>query len=186
MSLCTLLQGFDNLPEGHSRPGHFRGVATIVTKLFNIVQPTRAYFGQKDAAQSVLIARMVEDLNMDVDVVVMPTIREHDKVAMSSRNVYLTPEQRAAAPILYRSMLAAQDFYQLRVLDKLPADNLRETCIATLMREPLITEIQYVSIDDRKTMQPLAEVGEDGCIISLAVKIGNVRLIDNMVVKPKW
>jgi len=177
---------FDTIPEGISRPGHFRGVATIVTKLFHIVQPTRAYFGQKDAAQSVMITRLVQDLNMEVEVVVLPTIRDPDHLAMSSRNAYLNDEERAAAPILYRSMMAAQDFYQLRVFDKLPADNLKETCIAMLMSEPLISEIEYVTIDDRETMQPLTEVGEEGCIISLAVKIGNVRLIDNLVIESRW
>lgn len=157
-----------------------------MTKLFHIVQPTRAYFGQKDAAQSVMITRLVQDLNMEVEVVVLPTIRDPDHLAMSSRNAYLNDEERAAAPILYRSMMAAQDFYQLRVFDKLPADNLKETCIAMLMSEPLISEIEYVTIDDRETMQPLTEVGEEGCIISLAVKIGNVRLIDNLVIESRW
>lgn len=161
-------------------------MATIVTKLFHIVQPTRAYFGQKDAAQCVLMSRLVEDLNMDLEVVVLPTVREPDRVAMSSRNAYLTVEERAAAPILYRSLVAAQDFYQLQVVNTISADHLKETCIATLRREPLVSEIQYVSVDDKDTMQPLKVVGPEGCIISLAVKIGNVRLIDNLIVTSNW
>ena len=104
-------KGFDKIPEGRARPGHFSGVATIVTKLFNIVRPTNAYFGQKDAAQCVLIRRIVQDLDMDVNVVVHDTVREDDRLAMSSRNAYLTTEERKVAPVLYRALLAGRETF---------------------------------------------------------------------------
>ena len=106
--LQLVVQGFDDIAEGLSRPGHFKGVATIVTKLFNIVNPTNAYFGQKDAAQCCLIRRIVHDLDMDVNIVVMDTVREPDGLAMSSRNAYLTVEERKAAPVVFRSLVTAR------------------------------------------------------------------------------
>lgn len=177
-------RGFDGIPEGLSRPGHFSGVATIVTKLFNIIQPTRAYFGQKDAAQCCLIARLVDDLNIDVDVRIMDTIREGDGLAMSSRNAYLTVPERAAAPAVYQSLCAARDLYD-RELSSLPvaAADLQRAVSSILEKEPLVSEVQYVSVDSRMTMKPLETVGEEGAIISLACKVGSVRLIDNIVLK---
>jgi pantoate--beta-alanine ligase len=199
-------EGFDNIPEGHVRPGHFRGVATIVAKLFNIVQPTNAYFGQKDAAQCVLIQRMVNDLDMDVNVVIKETIREADGLAMSSRNAYLTAAERQAAPIIYQSLCAAKrvfhDFYNNHDDDDdddvndsnnsaavvLSSEALRACVEQVLISEPLVQEIQYISVDSRETMQPITTVEgggavhrETGCIISLACKVGSVRLIDNIV-----
>jgi pantoate--beta-alanine ligase len=175
---CT---GFDDIPEGVARPGHFRGVATIVTKLFNIVQPSHAYFGQKDAAQCVLIQRIVEDLNMDIRVVVMNTIRESDGLAKSSRNAYLTPVERQAAPVVYRSLMAAKD-----VFDKNPSSVSSAELVATtrkvLQSEPLVSEIQYISVESKATMKPISQpTKEDGAVISLACKVGSVRLIDNIV-----
>lgn len=173
-------EGFEDIPEGVSRPGHFRGVATIVTKLFNIVQPTNAYFGQKDAAQCVLIQRIVEDLNMDLNVVVMDTIREEDGLAKSSRNAYLTETERQAAPVVYRSLQAAKELYQSN-----PSASSSELIAATqsvLQSEPLVHEIQYISVDSKATMKPISQPGkEDGAVISLAVKVGSVRLIDNII-----
>ncbi|KAG7345221.1 pantoate-beta-alanine ligase [Nitzschia inconspicua] len=172
------VKGFDNIPEGLARPGHFQGVATIVTKLFNIVQPTNAYFGQKDAAQCVLIQRIVEDLNMDMTVVVMDTIRERDGLAKSSRNAYLTPIEREAAPVVYRSLKTAKQLF-----DQKPNASSAELVAATrnvLQSEPLVSEIQYISIDSKDTMQPVAQP-KAGAIISLACKVGTVRLIDNIV-----
>jgi pantoate--beta-alanine ligase len=193
-------EGFDSIPEGRVRPGHFRGVATIVAKLFNIVQPTNAYFGQKDAAQCVLIQRMVQDLDMDVNVVIKETIREADGLAMSSRNAYLTADERRAAPIVYQSLCAARrlfhDFCSTTATTTTPPDGtsnmatvlsseaLRECVEKALSSEPLVREIQYISVDSRATMQPLTAEGvhrETGCIISLACKVGSVRLIDNIV-----
>jgi pantoate--beta-alanine ligase len=173
-------EGFEDIPEGVSRPGHFRGVATIVTKLFNIVQPTNAYFGQKDAAQCVLIRRIVEDLNMDLNVVVMDTIREEDGLAKSSRNAYLSERERQAAPVVYRSLLAAKTLYQTN-----PNASSSELIAATqsvLQSEPLVKEIQYISVDSKATMKPISHPAkEDGAIISLACKVGSVRLIDNVL-----
>mmetsp|Transcript_4907 Transcript_4907/g.11010 ORF Transcript_4907/g.11010 Transcript_4907/m.11010 type:complete len:191 (-) Transcript_4907:24-596(-) len=174
-------QGFDDIPEGVSRPGHFRGVATVVTKLFNIVQPHQAYFGQKDAAQCCLIRRMVQDLNMDVDVRVLDTIREEDGLAMSSRNAYLSPQERAAAPIVYQSLCAARNLYISRNDIMIASAELREMVLSVLRSEPLVSDIQYVTIDDKATMKSIDHVSERGAVISLACKVGKVRLIDNIV-----
>lgn len=183
-------EGFDDIPEGRARPGHFRGVATIVTKLFNIVQPTRAYFGQKDAAQCCLIHRMVQDLNMPVQVVVLDTVRDAHGLAMSSRNAYLTPDERAGATVLYRALGTARELWRSRCETTIAttttvcaAVDLQQAVMLILKEEPLVTEIQYVTVDDRETMRPLETVGKDGAVISLAAKIGSVRLIDNIVLK---
>lgn len=185
---CTYVtpRGFDDIAEGISRPGHFTGVATIVTKLFNIVQPTRAYFGQKDAAQCCLIQRMVEDLNIPVDVRIMDTIREADGLALSSRNAYLTASERAAAPIVYEALCAARDLYSNSSQKNTTATELQQAVIQTLQSEPLVSEIQYVSVDDHATMQPLQGVMKNNqtILISLACKVGKVRLIDNIVLRP--
>jgi len=176
-------QGFDDTVEGQARPGHFRGVATVVTKLFNIVQPTNAYFGQKDAAQCVLIRRIVEDLDMDVNIIVKDTIRETDGLAMSSRNAYLTATERQAAPIVYQSLCAARrEFEQLRDGQVVDSSVLIQAVEAVLRREKLVSEIQYVSVDDKATMRPMTQVSrQEGAVVSLACKIGSVRLIDNIV-----
>lgn len=176
-------KGFEKIPEGRARPGHFSGVATIVTKLFNIVRPTNAYFGQKDAAQCVLIRRIVQDLDMEVNVIVHDTIREDDGLAMSSRNAYLTTEERKAAPVLYRALLAAKETF-LSGGDVIPAADLRNVVEAVLRSEPLVKEIQYVSVDNKETMQPIQKViRENGAIVSIACKVGSVRLIDNIVLE---
>jgi len=175
---------FDNTSEGLSRPGHFRGVATVVTKLFNIVKPTNAYFGQKDAAQCVLIRRIVEDLNMDVSVNVENTVREDDGLAMSSRNAYLSHKERKAAPIVYKSLCAANDLFLAEALaGMLPisAGALSAAVQNILTTEPLVSEIHYISVDDPDTMEPLSVVTK-GAVISLACQVGSVRLIDNIVI----
>ena len=174
-------QGFDHLPEGLARPGHFRGVATVVLKLLNIVQPTNAYFGQKDAVQCCLIRRLVADLNMDTTINVMDTVREHDGLAMSSRNAYLSKKERQAAPVVYRALGAAKTRYLESVTKSVDSSELQSLVENTLREEPLITEVQYVTVDRKETMQPIPVVGPDGAVISLACKIGNVRLIDNIV-----
>eukprot|EP00980_Cylindrotheca_fusiformis_P018484 scaffold6124_cov122-Cylindrotheca_fusiformis.AAC.3 len=172
-------RGFDDTPEGSARPGHFAGVATIVTKLFNIVGPTNAYFGQKDAAQCVLIKRIVKDLDMDLNVVVMDIVREHDGLAMSSRNAYLSRDERAAAPIIHRSLSAAKAIYDSK--GSVESSVLAAAVEEGLKSEPLVSEVQYVAVDSKETMQPLQIVGNEGAIISLACKIGSVRLIDNII-----
>jgi pantoate--beta-alanine ligase len=161
--------------EGASRPGHFRGVATIVAKLFSIVQPSRAYFGQKDAQQVVVIKRMVADLNMGIEVVVVPTVRESDGLAMSSRNIYLSPRERQAATILFKALTLAR---QLRQGGEKDAAKIRRQMISLIQKEPL-AQIDYVSIADAETLEELSLIDRPA-VASLAVRIGKTRLIDNM------
>ncbi|CAB9514475.1 Pantothenate synthetase [Seminavis robusta] len=178
------VEGFEDIAEGKARPGHFRGVATIVTKLFNIVQPSNAYFGQKDAAQCCLIQRIVDDLDMPLHVNVIPTVREPDGLAMSSRNAYLTTTERQAAPVVYRSLCAARDlFLGLPAESSIPAAHIQQVVESILASEPLVSEVQYVAIDNKANMRPIDDDvhRSEGAIISLAVKVGSVRLIDNIV-----
>jgi pantoate--beta-alanine ligase len=161
--------------EGASRPGHFRGVATVVAKLFNIIQPTKAYFGQKDAQQVVVIKRMVADLNMLIEIVVVPTVRESDGLAMSSRNIYLNPEERQAATILFRALTLAR---QLRLGGEKDAGSIRRQMASLIQKEPL-AKIDYVSIADADTLEEL-DLIDHPALASLAVRIGKTRLIDNV------
>jgi pantoate--beta-alanine ligase len=162
--------------EGTHRPGHFRGVTTVVAKLFNAVQPHKAYFGQKDAQQVAVIRRMVLDLNFPIEIVVCPTTREADGLAMSSRNVYLDPEQRKAATVLFRSLSAARDLYAQGERD---AETLRSAMKQVLAGEPL-AEAQYVSCAAYDTLEELDTV-TGKTLLSMAVFIGKTRLIDNFV-----
>jgi pantoate--beta-alanine ligase len=162
--------------EGAARPGHFRGVATVVAKLFNIVEPTRAYFGQKDAQQLVVVKKMVTDLNMNVEVIAVPTVREPDGLAMSSRNVYLNPEERKAAPILYKALTLAQKLWNKGERN---ADIIRREMTSLIKTEPLGT-IDYVSVADAETLEELDKIDQPA-VISLAVRIGKTRLIDNIL-----
>jgi pantoate--beta-alanine ligase len=161
--------------EGAARPGHFRGVATVVAKLFNIVEPAKAYFGQKDAQQVVVIKKMVTDLNMNLEVVVVPTQREPDGLAMSSRNVYLNPEERQAAVVLWRSMNLAKGLWQKGERD---AEKLRNEMVALIKEEPL-ARIDYVSMADPRTLDELSQI-KGSALVSMAVYVGKTRLIDNM------
>jgi len=161
--------------EGESRPGHFRGVATVVAKLFNIVQPTRAYFGQKDAQQVVVIKRMAADLDMNLEVVVVPTVRESDGLAMSSRNIYLSPEERQAATILFKALTLAQ---QLRRGGEGDAGKIRRQMTEVIQKEAL-AKLDYASIADAETLQEL-NLLDRPAVASLAVRIGKTRLIDNI------
>jgi len=161
--------------EGASRPGHFRGVATVVAKLFNIVQPTRAYFGQKDAQQVMVIKRMVADLNMNLEVVVVPTVRESDGLAMSSRNIYLSPKERQAATILFKALTLAR---QLRQGGEKDAEKIRRQMTALIQKKPL-AQIDYISIADAETLEELNLIDRPA-LASLAVRIGKTRLIDNI------
>lgn len=162
--------------EGATRSGHFRGVATVVAKLFNIVQPTRAYFGQKDAQQAVVIKRMVTDLDMSLEVVIVPTVRERDGLAMSSRNVYLSPKERQAATVLFKALMLAR---QLRKAGEKDAEKIRRQMTALIREEPL-AQIDYVSIADAETLEEL-DLVDHPAVASLAVKIGKTRLIDNIL-----
>jgi len=162
--------------EGAVRPHHFAGVATVVTKLFNIVQPTRAYFGQKDAQQCVVIRKLVRDLDLPVEIVVGDTVREADGLALSSRNSYLTPDQRAEAPVLYRALSAARTAFAEGERD---ADALRRL-VRTVLGEGLAPATDYVSVADPHTLEELTTL-TDGALVSLAVRFGATRLIDNVL-----
>jgi pantoate--beta-alanine ligase len=164
--------------EGASRPGHFRGVATVVAKLFNIVQPSRAYFGQKDAQQVMVIKRMVADLNMGIEIVVVPTLRESDGLAMSSRNIYLSPKERQAATILFKALTLARQLSQGGEKD---AGKIRRQMTSLIQKEPL-AQIDYVSIADAETLEELSLLDRPA-LASLAVRIGKTRLIDNMLLE---
>jgi len=162
--------------EGASRPGHFRGVATVVARLFDIVQPDRAYFGQKDAQQLLVVKRMVAELNMKLEVVAVPTVREPDGLAMSSRNTYQNPEERKAAVILYQALSLAQKLFSGGEKD---AKLIRRQMKELIQQQPL-AQIDYISIADAETLDELATV-KPPALVSLAVKIGKTRLIDNVV-----
>ncbi len=162
--------------EGAIRPAHFGGVATVVAKLLNIVQPTRAYFGQKDAQQCVVIRQLVRDLNLPCEIVVGPTVREADGLAMSSRNAYLTADQRARAVVLFAALSDAKSLYADGERD---AETLRAAVRARLAQVPE-GEIDYVSVADRESLVELDKVTA-GALVSLAVRFGATRLIDNVV-----
>ncbi|GAB7387554.1 pantoate--beta-alanine ligase [Bacillaceae bacterium] len=166
---------------GRSRPGHFDGVATVVMKLFNIVQPDAAYFGLKDAQQVAVIERMVRDLNVPVEIVACPIVREADGLALSSRNVYLTPEERKQATVLYKTLQAVER----RIRDgERDVAALKDFMFRTLREAPL-AEIDYAEILTYPGLQPLATLGNERAIVALAVKFGQTRLIDNMIVSPE-
>ncbi|GBD98682.1 pantothenate synthetase [bacterium BMS3Abin07] len=166
---------------GTFRPGHFRGVATIVTKLFNIVLPTRAYFGQKDYQQARILQTMASDLNMDIDVIVCPIVREEDGLAMSSRNAYMDEEERRAATIIYRALTKISN---MLAHGELPVSRSSDGLRNILLSEPLVDDIQYASAYDPETLE---ELKQDDCtgevLLAVALKIGRTRLIDNMIVK---
>lgn len=163
---------------GASRPGHFRGVTTVVTKLFNLISPYRAYFGQKDAQQAIIIQKMIQDLNMDLELVILPTVREEDGLAMSSRNKYLTPYQREQALLIYKALQKAQE--------NIEAGERNTERIRELIREIILqgeeAVIDYIEIVDTSEFQPLALL-QGSCLIAVAVKLGGVRLIDNIMVE---
>lgn len=163
--------------EGSMRPGHFRGVATVVTKLFNAVQPQKAYFGQKDAQQAVVIRQMARDLNFPVEIVICPIVREPDGLAMSSRNVYLNPAERQAATVLSQALRAAQAAYHSGEND---AQKLRSLVERTVNAEPL-ARLQYVSCANAETLQELQGPFPGRLLLSMAVYFGKTRLIDNII-----
>ena len=163
--------------EGVMRPGHFQGVVTIVAKLFNAVQPEKAYFGQKDAQQVVVIRRMVKDLNFPLDIVVCPIVREKDGLAMSSRNVYLNPQERKAATALFKALKKAESAFENLSLG---AEDLRQIMADTIKSEPL-AQVQYVSCANPDTLEEL--LGPiNRALLSTAVVIGETRLIDNFLI----
>jgi pantoate--beta-alanine ligase len=173
------VEGLSDKLCGRSRSGHFRGVTTVVSKLFNIVEPDRAFFGQKDAAQSTIIRRIVRDLNIPVRVVVCPIVREPDGLAMSSRNAYLDAGQRKSALVLYRSLTAVQERFDQ---GERKAHVLIDAGKQTLAHEPLV-RLDYMEIVDPETLEPVDDLSRGG-LAAVAAFVGNVRLIDNFVLGP--
>ena len=174
------VEGLSERLEGRSRPGHFRGVATVVMKLLQIAQPHRAYFGRKDAQQARLITQMARDLNLDSEIVVCPIVREPDGLALSSRNAYLNHDERKAATVLYRGLEAAKDELARGVRDTL---QLKDVLQRTLGKERLAT-VDYAEIVHADSFEPVVRVNK-ACYVLLAVFVGKTRLIDNLYVEPK-
>lgn len=169
---------------GSNRPGHFRGVATVVAKLFNIVGPCRSYFGQKDYQQTVVIKKMVSDLNMDVEVVVCPTVREPDGLAISSRNSYLTPDERSAATVLIKALKAGEtEIFRLQLSGKREAPAVTAAMRYVIAGEPM-AEVEYAKAVNPDTMDKVKQIPSK-TLLALAVRIGTTRLIDNLIVEKK-
>ncbi|MFC1978706.1 pantoate--beta-alanine ligase [Chloroflexota bacterium] len=169
--------GITEMLEGQKRPSHFRGVTTIVNKLFNIIMPHKAYFGQKDGQQLRVIQKMVRDLNMHVKIVPVPTVREKDGLAMSSRNAYLNDEERKAALVLYKALIIAEEMYMRGEHD---ASRIRVKMTGLINKEHL-AKIDYISIADSDTLEELTYI-DHPALVSMAVKIGKTRLIDNRTI----
>ena len=172
------VEGLSKVMCGKSRPTHFRGVTTVVAKLFNLVQPDTAYFGQKDAQQAAIIKKMASDLNMDVEIHICPIVREKDGLAMSSRNAYLNEEERKAAPVLHRAVLKAKDGI---IKGKKNAGEIRKEITGIIEGEKL-ARIDYIAIVDPENLQEVDNI-EQEVLIAVAVWIGKTRLIDNIIVK---
>ena len=171
--------GIANLLEGARRPGHFRGVATVVVKLFNMVRPDVTYFGQKDFQQVLVVRRVVEELNLDVQLAVCPIVREEDGLAMSSRNAYFSPEDRKAAPVLYRALRSGEKLAQAGETD---TKRIREEVEKVLAAEPR-AQMEYVAIVDSARLTPIDRVTA-GCVALVAARVGPVRLVDNLIFGP--
>lgn len=177
-SVFVTVEGVSEILEGKVRPGHFRGVASVVNKLFNIVKPHKAFFGQKDYQQCVVIKRMVKNLNIDVEIIVHPTIREHDGLAMSSRNTYLNADERPAAQVLFRALSAASDLF---IAGMRAPEKIKDKIHAILQGEPSV-EIDYVELVDPENLTPL-ETPRNTMAILVAVRLGRTRLIDNILIQ---
>jgi pantoate--beta-alanine ligase len=177
---CTYVNvsGLSKLLEGESRPGHFRGVATVVSILLNTVRPDFAFFGQKDAQQSVIIKRMVKDLAFDTEIVVLPTVREDSGLAISSRNLYLTEEERESAAVIHHALAKAKESFKK---GERHASKLAEAVRSTIETEPH-ARLGYVSIVDAETLETVEKIDERPVLIAVAAYIGKTRLIDNVVV----
>ena len=172
------VEGWSDRLEGRTRPGHFRGVATVVLKLFAIVQPRRAYFGRKDAQQARIIRQMAADLNLDTEVIVRPILRESDGLALSSRNVYLQGDDRRAATVLSRSLVAVRD--QINTGERDVA-RLLSALRQVLGAEPRVT-LDYAEIVDAETLEPVVSL-RGACYVLIAAKVGDTRLIDNALIE---
>lgn len=176
---CVTVEGLSDKLCGRSRPGHFRGVTTVVSKLFNIVEPDRAFFGQKDAAQSTIIARMVRDLNLPLQVVVCPIVREPDGLAMSSRNAYLDAPRRKSALVLQRSLLEVQGRFRQ---GERKVHALIEAGKQIFTQEPSV-KLDYFEIVDPGTLEPVNDFSRP-VLVAVAAFVGKARLIDNVVLEP--
>ena len=180
-STYVTVEGLSDPMEGAARPGHFRGVATVLTVLFNTVRPDFAFFGQKDAQQTLVVKRLVRDLAFDIEVVVLPTVRETSGLALSSRNAYLSADDRRAAAVLYRALSQAREVYNEG--ERAPK-RLAETVRAQIEAEPR-ARLEYVGVVDAETMEKLDRIPEDRpVLIALAARVGGTRLIDNIVLQP--
>ncbi|HKQ53582.1 MAG TPA: pantoate--beta-alanine ligase [Pyrinomonadaceae bacterium] len=173
--------GLSDQYEGASRPGHFRGVATVVTVLLNIVRPDFAFFGQKDAQQTLVVKRLVRDLAFETEVVVLPTVREESGLALSSRNSYLNEDERRAATVLYRALSRAREAYKA---GERSGSRLAEVVRSTLDSEPL-ARLDYVSVTDADTLEQLEKLDDRAVLVALAAHLGKTRLIDNIVLNRK-
>jgi len=174
------VEGLTDSMEGAHRPGHFRGVATVVTVLLNVTRPDFAYFGQKDAQQTIVIKRLVRDLGLDTEIIVLPIIREPSGLAMSSRNSHLDASQRAAAATLYRALSAAEISYRA---GERSARKLIEIVRAEIIKEPRFG-LEYVQLTDAETLKPLDKLDARPALLALAARIGGTRLIDNVLLAP--
>jgi pantoate--beta-alanine ligase len=174
------VEGLSDKLDGRSRPGHFRGVATVVAKLFHIVRPDYAVFGQKDAAQVAVLRRMVRDLDMEVELIVAPIVREADGLALSSRNAYLTAEQRRQALVLHRALLQVE---ALAGSGERRAETLRAAALSTLASEPA-ARLDYFEIVDPNTLDPVEDLAQ-GALAAVAASFGATRLIDNLLLPPR-
>ncbi|HVF49698.1 MAG TPA: pantoate--beta-alanine ligase [Pyrinomonadaceae bacterium] len=175
------VEGLSDQLEGAARPGHFRGVATVLTVLFNTVRPDFAFFGQKDAQQTLVVERLVRDLAFDTEIVVLPTVREESGLALSSRNMYLSADERRAAAVIYRALSQARETY---AEGERNARRLAETVRQQIEAEPR-ARLQYVSVTDAETMEKLEQLSEDRpVLIAVAAYLGNTRLIDNIMLQP--
>ena len=171
------VSGLSKLFEGESRPGHFRGVATVVSILFNIIKPDFAFFGQKDAQQAVIIRRLVKDLAMDTEVIVLPTVREDSGLAMSSRNSYLSTEEQEAATVIHRALSKAKETFKA---GERSGAKLEDTVRTTIETEPRV-RLDYVGVVDAETLERLERLDERPILIAVAAFVGKVRLIDNTI-----
>lgn len=171
----VIVQKITNIMCGKSRPGHFDGVATVVLKLFNIIKPDRAYFGEKDAQQLAVIKQMIKDLNLDVEIIGMPIVRESDGLAMSSRNSYLNEEERKSATVLYKSLILAKEMINN---GERKADIIKQEMQNLILKEKY-AKIDYIEIVDKNTFEPIDQI-KGNILIALAVYIGSTRLIDNI------
>ena len=173
------VEGLSDRLEGRSRPGHFRGVATVVLKLFEIAQPRFAFFGRKDAQQARILQRMLQDLNSDVELVLCPIVREPDGLALSSRNAYLNPEERRAATVLHHALQAASREVAAGARDALTLQN----TVRQVLAEEKLARVDYVEVADADAFEPVARIGSRPAYVLLAVFIGKTRLIDNLLIE---